>query len=108
MRWPFQARSQEAAAPHSAHEWASQPPIQRVTADIALTAPTQPFLGSLGARRRPELALAPLGHDVTLHAPQGIASGIARTYEARVDRTPLESRWQRVRSRVRGIAPSWP
>jgi hypothetical protein len=90
-----------AARPPAAPAWAAQPRIDRVVGPLELTAPTQLFLGRLTARRSPTLALAPLRHDVTLEAPKGIATGIARVRTTAAERPALESRWQRTRRRLR-------
>lgn len=70
--------------------WTGLPALPRA-GDVELTAPTQSFLRSLTGRREPYVALAPLGHDVRLEAPAGIASGIARAVRASTaTRSPLE------------------
>ena len=87
MRWPFTrsrpeggAAAEPSAGPQvqRAAAWADLPPIQRsAAAPIELTAETGPFLDHLTGRHPVEPSLQPLGHDVTMEAPAGIATGIA-------------------------------
>lgn len=55
----------------------SYPPFERAVGRVRLTASSLRFVQRLASRRRPRLALAPLGHQVSLTAPRGLASGIA-------------------------------
>src|SRR5919204_3059025 len=73
--------------------WAGLPALPRAGGDVELTAPTRSFLRSLTGRREPPVSLAPLGHDVRLQAPSGIATGIARAVRASTaTRPPLDLR----------------
>lgn len=88
MRWPFlfgrasaANGSQKAPAPTALREWASLPAIQRVLGEPQLTAASSEFVHSLAGTRDPDLSLEPLGHHVSLEAPSGLVSGIARHVE---------------------------
>ncbi len=96
MRWPFSRRGNETAPPARAAEpsrdlpepvqrraeWATLPPIQRAAAaPIELTAESGLFVEHLATHAAFETALQPLGHNVTMEAPAGIATGIARPVE---------------------------
>src|SRR6266540_691747 len=85
--WPFRRHASPPAGdrPDEGREdraWASLPALGPTSGDIELTAPTRGFVGSLPSRAGTALALSPLGHDVRLEAPTGIASGIARVVQA--------------------------
>jgi len=56
-------------------DWATLPPLQRATGEIALTARTAPFTASLVTWRDPSF-LAPLGHSVDPNAPAGLVEGV--------------------------------
>jgi Domain of unknown function (DUF4157) len=107
VRWPFSRRGNETAAPARAvepardapqpvqrkAEWATLPPIQRAAAaPIELTAESGLFVEHLATHDVFEPALQPLGHNVTLEAPAGIATGIARPVEHRSDGPQLQHR----------------
>jgi hypothetical protein len=90
MRWPFRrpAPSFDApepvagdrpvhAAPAGAEAWRELEPL-RTIAPIELAADGRRFSQRLGVRHPVELALRPLGHNLSLDAPQGIVSNIAR------------------------------
>ena len=114
MRWPFGHRSTSpdraaapppepaaAARPHDA--WRGLPAVQRVVGRPPLVAPADAFAGHLATRRAPELALEPLGHEVSPLATPGRLIGVARPAGAantgpvdlplqRVERQPAEQR----------------
>lgn len=86
MRWPFHfGRSPKSDKAHAAEpaptrrEWASLPPIQRAAGEPELTAPTMEFVESLAGSHGPATSLEALGHQVSMEAPHGLVSGIART-----------------------------
>src|SRR5205085_10764716 len=81
-----------AQADRARDDWTSQPVLQRTSGDLELTAPTAQFVPGLTGRRRLDLALAPLGHEVRLEAPAGIATGIARAVETAPGRPPADVR----------------
>lgn len=86
-------------------DWSSQPPIQRVAGPIELTAPADTMLAGLTSRNLPEFALQPLGHEVRLEAPAGIATGIANPIATRSRWSPLEF-VRRAGQRLRGATAS--
>ena len=88
MRWPFLFGRASAAkaspkpqAPTPVREWASLPAIQRVLGEPQLTASTSDFVRSLAGTHDPDLSLEPLGHHVSVEAPPGLVTGIARTVD---------------------------
>ncbi len=89
MRWPFGHRSTSpdraaapapaapaAARPHDA--WRRLPAVQRAVGRPPLVAPADVFADHLATRRPPELALQPLGHEVSPLATPGRLIGVAR------------------------------
>ena len=86
MRWLFR-RSRSAAettcaaaAPPPAAPapaWEAVASLNPTARKIVLTAPTEVFEAGLHTRQPPWLALEPLGHDVVLGAPAGVARGLA-------------------------------
>jgi hypothetical protein len=101
MRWPFhfgrsavadKAPVVEASAPRRRLDWASLPPIQRAIGEPELTAPTAQFVDSLAGSHDPDLSLEPLGHHVSLDAPHGLITGIARSFETYAPSTELIGR----------------
>lgn len=99
MRWPFRRRrripdpnqDQTATGPPSPG-WEVLGPTATSVEPPELTAATDSFLASLQTRRPPWVALEPLGHDVSLTAPRGLAMGVARVVTTDVDRTELVMR----------------
>jgi len=80
--WPFTRKadaSTPASAPPAIHfQWKEIPAIQRTIADHPLTVLTEPFAAELTTHQDPRAVAKPLGHQVTLEAPRGLALGIAR------------------------------
>src|SRR6266700_911391 len=88
MRWPsFFGRgatakaAQEPRARAPVREWESLPAIQRTGGGSHLTAPTAAFVNSLAGTHDPDLSLEPLGHHVSLDAPPGLVTGLARSVD---------------------------
>ena len=94
MRWPFRRHVLPTDAPAIAEEvpqaparearpeaWRELAPL-RTLEPVELTADGRRFSEGLGVRHPAELALKPLGHDLTLEAPQGLVSGLAHVVEA--------------------------
>src|SRR5215210_7592024 len=81
--------------------WMSLPPLKRTSGDVELTAGTPSFLSALPARRGLDLSLAPLGHEVRLDAPAGIATGIARSVQLSAAGPPLDLRPGRLQRLLR-------
>jgi hypothetical protein len=90
MRWPFRRPAPSFDAPEpvagdtpvraarvGAEAWRELEPL-RTIAPIELAADGRRFSEGLGVRHPVELALRPLGHNLSLDAPQGIVSNIAR------------------------------
>ena len=110
MRWPFGHRSTSpdrtaspppglaaAARPHDA--WRQLPAVQRVVGRPPLVAPAAPFAERLATRRAPELALEPLGHEVSPLATPGRLIGVARPAAAAIAgpvELPVELPLQRI------------
>jgi hypothetical protein len=82
MRWPFRRDASHrpdapgSASPSPDREWESLEPLRPTAPRIELTAPTPQFVTGLDSRRLPELALAPLEHQVSKTAPIGIVRGL--------------------------------
>ena len=94
-------------------EWATLPPIQRAAQDIELTAESALFVENLASNNAVEPTLQPLGHDVTMEAPAGIASGIARPVSHHhTHSTPLQHRLRPVPAPAPAARPvqrsTWP
>ena len=103
MRWPFGRRSTStdratapgsgpgmspaAARPHDA--WRSLPAVQRTIGGPPVVAPAAPFADGLATRQAPDLALAPLGHEVSPLASPGVLIGLATTGAANTGRIDL-------------------
>ena len=81
--------------------WSSLPPLERTSGDVELTALTSSFISRLTARRRLDVSLAPLGHDVRLDAPAGIATGIAQVVQLSAAGPSLDLRPRRLRRLLR-------
>jgi hypothetical protein len=107
IRWRPSPPAAEGDGHPAGGDWSSLPPIARAAASHELTTQTRSWLSSLAGRRAPLLALAPLRHDVSLHAPAGQAVGIARVVASRRDGPPLALRLRTVARRVVGAADSW-
>ncbi len=110
MRWPFHfgrravgdgAGAAQPAEPPRRREWASLPAIQRAIGEAPLMAGTPEFVDSLAGSRDPDLSLEILGHHVSMDAPHGLVSGIARPIETYAQSTELFGR-----PRKRDAAPS--
>ncbi len=94
MRWPFRRHVLPTDAPAIAEEvpqaparetrpeaWRELAPL-RTLEPVELTADGRRFSQGLGVRHPAELALKPLGHDLSLEAPQGLVSGLAHVVQA--------------------------
>jgi hypothetical protein len=101
MRWPFHfgkravgdgAAAAQPTGPPSRREWASLPAIQRAIGEAPLTAGTPEFVDSLAGSRDPDLSLEILGHHVSMDAPHGLVSGIARPIETYAPSTEMVGR----------------
>jgi hypothetical protein len=87
--------------------WATLPPLLPSAVGVELTAPSTSFVRALTGRRAPNLALAPLGHDVRLDAPGGTLVGVARAVESTaVARSPFQFASRRLRRLVQRAAAS--
>ena len=104
IRW-MEGGSVDTPAPG---DWSTLPPIARAVGPAQLTAATRAWARSLAARQRPKLALAPLRHDVSLHAPAGLAVGLARVVAGRRDGPPLALQLKAVERRPSEVWESWP
>lgn len=109
MRWQFWRRSAaepEQAAPSQPApraDWTRLPPIQRTLGPPPETGGGRGFVRDLAGSHPPELALQPLGHEVSADAPSGLinASPVAVPYAwgaelvtaARKRRTGWLQRW---------------
>ena len=103
MRWPFGRRStptERATAPGSEpgmspaaarprDAWRSLPAVQRTIGRPPVVAPAAPFADRLATRQSPDLALAPLGHEVSPLASPGVLIGLATTDAANTGRIEL-------------------
>ena len=103
MRWPFGRRStptERATAPGSGpgtspgaarprDAWRSLPAVQRTIGRPPVVAPAAPFADRLATRQSPDLALAPLGHEVSPLASPGVLIGLATTEAANTGRIDL-------------------
>ena len=102
MRWPFGRSSRAADAaptapagagdgppidrPHDA--WRSLPAVQRTSGQPPTVAPAAPFAASLATRRPPDLALAPLGHEISALGSPGIVVGLVAPTGAAISGRP--------------------
>ena len=91
MRWPFRRPAPSSDAPEpvtgetpaapAAEAWRELEPLRTIR-PVELTADGRRFSRGLGVRHPVELALRPLGHNLSLDAPQGLVSNIARAVVA--------------------------
>jgi hypothetical protein len=72
--------------------WRSVPAIQRAIGESPLTAGTPEFVDSLAGSHDPDLSLEILGHHVSMDAPHGLVSGIARPIETYAPSTEMVGR----------------
>ncbi len=89
MRWPFRRSAPAGDGPETAVDaapavepaapqaWRELEPL-RTIAPVELTADGRRFSQGLGVRQPPDLALQPLGHNLSLEAPQGLVTNLAR------------------------------
>ncbi len=84
--------------------WSSLPPLSRTAGPIQATAQSIPFVRRLAIRRPPSISLAPLRHELSLRAPHGLVSGIARV----VARSQVEPELEFARKPVLDGGPDAP
>ncbi len=124
MRWPFGRRSTTADGParrpalderspmvdRPRDAWRSLPAVQRTVGEPPVVAPAAPFADALATRQAPDLALAPLGHEVSSLAGPGLVIGVATpagaTNSGRIE-LPLQRRAEVAEVAGRPEAVAW-
>jgi hypothetical protein len=96
ISWLPPADSSTSDADAKGGAWSSVPPLSRTVGLIQATAQSVSFVRRLATRRPASVSLAPLRHDVSLRAPRGLVSGIARVVARSHSQRELEFVQRRV------------